>query len=539
MKLVINNIKLPVDHSTEDIRKQCAKRLHTGTDSIKNIEIKHKSIDARSKPDIRFIYSVWADVDNGEALLRNKNLKDVARAEMGGYVIPKAEYKGRPVIIGAGPAGLFCALLCVEAGLKPIVIERGAPVDERARIVSDFWEKGILDTECNVSFGEGGAGTFSDGKLNTVVKDRNYRCSYVMKTFVRFGAPENILYDAKPHVGTDILMGVVKNIREYITQNGGEVLFHTRMTHILKTGGRVAAVAVEGPRGSEEIRADRVVLAIGHSARDTFEELDRDSIYLSPKPFAVGFRIEHPRRFIDNAQYGCCDNELLPTASYKLTAQTSGSRGVYSFCMCPGGYVVNASSEKERIAVNGMSYSGRHGNNSNSALIITVGPEDFGEGGNLAGMVFQRKLEHRAWELGNSNIPVQSYGDFYRAVTGNVRDNSLNDIYDEFYDNFAPAIKGRYTEADLHSLLPKELNGCFIEAMSKFGHSIRGYEDNRAFLAGIESRTSSPVRIWRNEDGCSPSLEGLYPCGEGAGYAGGITSAAMDGVYIAETIIGS
>ena len=539
MKIVISNIKLPIEHCEQDIIKQCASKLRINVSEIKNLEIKHKSIDARNKSDIKYIYSVWVDVNNGDSLLKNKKIKNIAKADTSGYVVPSPTYKGRPVIIGAGPAGLFCAYLCIEAGLKPIVIERGAPVDERFEIVNKFWETGFLDTECNVQFGEGGAGTFSDGKLNTIVKDKKHRCSYVMKTFVRFGAPENILYDAKPHVGTDILIDVVKNIREYIVRNGGEVRFHTKFVGITQKSGKIVSAILEGPDGSSEIETDKVVLAIGHSARDTFEMLDKSGIYLSPKPFAVGFRIEHPRQFIDYTQYGCFENENLPTASYKLTAQTESGRGVYSFCMCPGGYVVNASSEEGRLAVNGMSYSGRKGNNSNSALIITVNPEDFGSTDNLSGMYFQRELEHKAYELGNSSIPVQSYGDFYKAVTGSTRDNSDNNIYDDFYTDFGPEMKGSYSQADLHELLPNRLNNSFIEAMNRFGNIMKGFQDNRAYLSGIESRTSSPIRIWREDNGCSPTIDGLYPCGEGAGYAGGITSAAMDGIYIAEQIITS
>ena len=543
MKLVVNNLKLPVEHKENDISKAVLKYLHIDKSRLLGLKILHKSIDAR-KGTVGYVYSVEVDVLSGEKLLNSKNYKNLSIASKKQYQLAKREYAGKPIIIGAGPAGLFCAYACIEAGVSPIIIERGSPVDIRKKDVDDFWETGLLKPNSNVQFGEGGAGTFSDGKLNTLVKDKNGRCSYVMETFVKFGAPDNILYDAKPHVGTDILIDVVRNMREYIKENGGEFLFDTQVVDIHLSNGKVSGVsAITADGGSIELASDRIVVAIGHSARDTFAMINAKGIAMEAKSFAVGFRIEHPRQFIDITQYGLEYYEKLPAATYKLTAETSSGRGVYSFCMCPGGYVVNASSEEKRLAVNGMSYSGRNGNNSNTALIITVTPDDFPKVGNeelpLAGIKFQRELEEKAYYLGNSKIPVQRFGEFKKRL--GVSDNIVRSFseLDYLYESYSPENKGGHSEADLTSLFPEELNRSFVEAMTQFGNKIKGFDNPKAYLSGVESRTSSPVRIIRDESGCSTNIKGLYPCGEGAGYAGGITSAAMDGLYIAERIISS
>lgn len=537
MKLIASNIKLPIEHKEDDIYKATVKALRISPDKLSGIRIKSKSIDARNKNDIKFIYTVEANVSGN---IKIDRLKNVSRYTGIKYSVPnKSTYDGRPVIIGFGPAGLFCAYILVLAGLKPIILERGHDVDRRHKDIEEFWKNGVLNPDSNVQYGEGGAGTFSDGKLNTLVKDKKGRCSFVLETFVKFGAPSNILYDSKPHVGTDILIDVIRKMREFICENGGEVFFDSKVTKLNISGGRIAGVEIA--EKNKEIFSDRVVLAIGHSARDTFYSLNEIGINMSPKAFAVGFRVEHPRKFINKSQYGYEDNPYLKAAPYKLTAQSLLGRGVYTFCMCPGGYVVNSSSEEGMIAVNGMSYSGRNGDNSNTAVIVTVNPEDFDSEGVLGGIEYQRSLERKAYDLGNGNVPVQRYGDFVKAINSkcktdyNVSDYSLMNEY----PLFTPQIKGKYTETDLDSILDDKLNQGFIEGMTKFGTMIKGYNSPDIYMSGIESRTSSPVRIWREENGESTSVKGLYPCGEGAGYAGGITSAAMDGMLIAEKIINS
>lgn len=534
MRLTVNNIKLPINHNSEDIKKATAKALHMDVADICDLIIRRKSIDAREKDSIKYVYSI--DVTTTKTI-RNPGsgkYKNIVESVQSIYNIPDRNYYGKPVIVGAGPAGLFCAFLCVEAGVNPIIIERGAPVEERIKDVELFWNNKILKPDSNVQYGEGGAGTFSDGKLNTLVKDKKNRCRFVLETFVRFGAPEYILYDAKPHVGTDVLMTVVRNMREYLLDRGAELRFHTKLTGISYSSGNVTGVIIDGPKGIEEIDTDRIVLAIGHSARDTFEWLCNIGIKMDAKPFAVGLRVEHPQLLIDKSQYGIPRGEYLPAAAYKLTGKSSTERGVYSFCMCPGGYVVNASSEDGLLAVNGMSYSKRDGKNANSAIIVTVTPEDYDGLDALAGVRFQRELERKAYELGEGCIPIQSLGEY---LAGLGIEPMHRTVPDDVWEGFSPQNKGDYKETDLHALLPKEIGRSLAEGMQQFGAKIYGFDDNRCLLSGVESRTSSPVRIWRNDNGESPSLAGLYPCGEGAGYAGGITSAAMDGMFIAEQII--
>ena len=425
-----------------------------------------------------------------------------------------------PVIVGSGPAGLFCAWYLARAGYRPLVLERGQEAQKRKETVDRFWKDGVLDPDSNVQFGEGGAGTFSDGKLNTLVKDPNGRNHEVLKRFVEAGASEEIVYQQKPHLGTDVLIGIVETMRHQIEEMGGSFRFETKVTDLCIENGHLTAVEVNN---EEKIPADACVLALGHSARDTFDMLHRRGVYMEPKSFAVGLRMEHPQKMINYDLYGEEENEFLGAASYKVTHTCENGRGVYSFCMCPGGYVVNASSEQGMLAVNGMSYQARDSKNANSALIVTVTPEDFPEEGPLGGIAFQRNLEKRAWEIGKGKIPVQLFGDYKLHQKSSA------------FGEIEPQMKGAHVFADVRSILPKEIGDSIEEGVLAFGKKLKGFDRNDAILSGVESRTSSPVRIVRNREGYS-NIEGIYPCGEGAGYAGGITSAAMDGIKTAEFI---
>ena len=425
-----------------------------------------------------------------------------------------------PVIVGSGPAGLFCAWYLARAGYRPLVLERGQEAQKRKETVDRFWKDGVLDPDSNVQFGEGGAGTFSDGKLNTLVKDPNGRNHEVLKRFVEAGAPEEIVYQQKPHLGTDVLIGIVETMRHQIEEMGGSFRFETKVTDLCIENGHLTAVEVNN---EEKIPADACVLALGHSARDTFDMLHRRGVYMEPKSFAVGLRMEHPQKMINYDLYGEEENEFLGAASYKVTHTCENGRGVYSFCMCPGGYVVNASSEQGMLAVNGMSYQARDSKNANSALIVTVTPEDFPEEGPRGGIAFQRNLEKRAWEIGKGKIPVQLFGDYKLHQKSSA------------FGEIEPQMKGAHVFADVRSILPKEIGDSIEEGVLAFGKKLKGFDRNDAILSGVESRTSSPVRIVRNREGYS-NIEGIYPCGEGAGYAGGITSAAMDGIKTAEFI---
>ncbi len=512
--------------------EKAAKILRISPDAVLSWQIARKSIDARKKPEISIVYSVDVSVKTEEKVLARCHSAQVQAVTEQRYTFAAGGTERlvhRPVVIGSGPAGLFCAYLLAKHGYSPLVLERGRCVEERREDVERFWREGVLDPASNVQFGEGGAGTFSDGKLNTLVKDKNGRNREVLRIFAEAGAPEEILYEAKPHIGTDILCRVVRRLREQILAWGGEVRFEAQVTDIRCTDGQIAGVVVND---RETIVCEAVVLAVGHSARDTFAMLYDRHVPMEAKAFAVGLRMEHPRRMIDAVQYGQSFDPRLPAASYKVTAQTSSGRGVYSFCMCPGGYVVNASSERDKLAVNGMSYSGRGGANSNSAVIVTVTPEDYGGDSPLAGVAFQRRLEERAYRIGVGAVPVETYGDYRRAVTGT--DAGMSVIARD-YVGFAPAVRGAYRMAAVHDILPRELNEALVEGIDLIGQSMRGFADGGAWLSGVESRTSSPVRIMRDESGQS-AVRGLYPCGEGAGYAGGITSAAMDGMLTAEKI---
>ena len=518
------------NYQKKHLEKKILKLLKIQPKDLKSFSIIRRSLDARKKPTLFYSYIVDVEVVNESQILQKCKLKNIYAIENKEYHFP--EFKApktfsklsRPVIVGLGPAGLFCAYYLAKQGLKPIILERGKPVEQRIKDVEEFWNSGVLNTESNVQFGEGGAGTFSDGKLNTLVKDKYCRNKEVLKVFVENGAPEKIIYDQKPHIGTDILIEVVRNMRNKILFWGAEIHYETKMTEILQNNGEISGIKT----GNDEFfPTNAVVLAIGHSARDTFKMCHEQNIPMEAKSFAVGFRVEHPQNLINVQQYGENYPDCLPAAAYKVTAKSDQGRGVYSFCMCPGGYVVNASSEEGLLAVNGMSYSKRDGKNANSAIIISVNPEDFSGQGPLSGVEFQRQIEKKAFKIGNGKIPVQYYKDFKgnSEHTGHIP------------KDFTPAIKGSYNFTNVNEILPKELNSSFIQGMEHFHKIIPGFADDYALVSGIESRTSSPLRILRNDSGQSITVKGLYPCGEGAGYAGGITSAAMDGIYIAEKII--
>lgn len=532
----INQVKLPVEHAESMLHKKVQELLNYK--GPMDVEIVKRSLDARKKPQLFYVYVVDVAVPEKEEgkLLKRCHNNRIQKIEPVKYEFPVKYYKGmeRPVIVGMGPAGLFCGYVLAKAGFRPILLERGKCVEDRSRDVEAFWETGHLNTESNVQFGEGGAGTFSDGKLNTLIKDKYGRNKEVLRIFVKHGAPEEILYDYKPHIGTDILKKIVRSMREEIIALGGEVRFETRVTDLLIAGDRIKGLVLNG---EEELPAEHVVLALGHSARDTFSMLHKQKVAMEAKPFAIGMRVEHPQELINLSQYGKKEAGALGNAIYKLTAETSEKRGVYTFCMCPGGYVVNASSEERRLAVNGMSYSGRNSVNANSAVIITITPEDYGDSKDpLSGVAFQRKLEEKAYQIGNGKVPVERYGSFKRAILGTKAQEAPDGAEIIGMEKFTPCIKGQWTEAPVHEILPDALNRAFVEGMEAFGRKIRGFNGDEVFVEGIESRTSSPVRILRNELAQSISAEGLYPCGEGAGYAGGITSAAMDGIFVAEQL---
>ena len=541
----ISQLKLPCGHSEADLEEKIRKTIKLKDRDTVRYRIRKHSIDARKKPQLFDIYTVDADLKMGikaerklAAKLRNRN---IAVVEESGYQFPPAggeKMNTRPVVIGAGPAGLFCALMLAEHGYRPILLERGRCVEERAKDIDRYWESGKLDPSSNVQFGEGGAGTFSDGKLNTQINDKTGRSEKVLQVFTEAGAPEDIRYESKPHIGTDLLRVVIPAIRNRILAAGGDVRFEAQVTDLVIGDGSVRALVLAD---GSELRTDTVVLAPGHSARDTIASLFQRGVPMEPKAFAVGLRVSHPQSLIDRAQYGVWEREEmrelgLSAAPYKLTAKAASGRGVYSFCMCPGGYIVDASSEPSRIAVNGMSEHARGSGRANSAIVCTVGPEEYGTEHPLSGMYFQQELEEKAYRIGQGAIPVQRYirmkENFEKRRNGEPVPADSPDPYLTSHDL---CIRGRWTPADLSELLPRALTADFIEGMEEFDHKIPGFAGEEVFAAGIESRTSSPVRIPRGED-LQSRIRGLYPCGEGAGYAGGIMSAAMDGIRVAEAI---
>lgn len=517
--LRIRQIKVGILNDSEEVLKEkTAEKLNINKDDIKFLGILKKSIDARDKNDINYIYEVKVSALKEEKIKHNN---DITSYEEKVYNAPSKGDKhlnNRPVIIGSGPAGLFCAYILAENGYKPVVIERGKRVEERIKDVQAFWEKGILDKNSNVQFGEGGAGTFSDGKLNTMIKDPEMFGKKVLDTFVKFGAPKEILYLNKPHIGTDNLQKIVSNMRNDIIKKGGEFLYNTIFEDIITVGGNVEEILLaDGKR----IKTDVLVLALGHSAKDTFVNLS-DKLNMEAKPFAVGIRIMHKQKMINESQYGL-SARILPPADYKLTYKATSGRGVYSFCMCPGGFVVNSSSEMGRLVINGMSNYLRNEENANSAIIVTVGPEDFGDGP-LAGLSYQKTLEQKAFNVGKGNIPVQQYGDYLK------NSDTLT------YGKVKPLYKGKYKLANINEIFPDYINDSLKEAIEYFGTKIKGFNDYDSLISAVESRTSSPVRIIRDEN-MESNIKGVYPCGEGAGYAGGITSSAIDGIKAAHAII--
>lgn len=523
--LRIDAIKLPIGADDAALRQKVAEALRVSEDRLRSVRLLRRSIDARDG--VMWVCSAAVTLDGEAALLKACRSKNVTRYTPERYALPAAVTapETRPVVVGAGPGGLFCALVLARCGAKPIVLERGQCVEQRRRDVERFWETGELNTASNVQFGEGGAGAFSDGKLNTGTKD--LRHGFILEEFVRFGASEDILIDAKPHVGTDRLYTVLQNLRRELVLLGAEVRFSHQVVGIEGADGHVRSLRVTAPEGDYTLPAEHVVLALGHSARDTFSMLKSIGVPMEQKPFAVGVRIEHKQSDMDAAQYKkAAGHPGLPPTSYKLSYHTSQSRGVFSFCVCPGGQVVAAASEAGRVVTNGMSEFARDKENINGGLLVSVTPEDFGSSDVLAGVAFQRKLEEAAYRAGGETYaaPAQTVGDFlaHRPSTGAGK----------VIPSYRPAVHW----CDLHDCLPDFVCAALEEALPALDRKIRGFALPDAVLTAVETRSSSPVRIVRDET-CQSALRGLYPCGEGAGYAGGIMSAAADGIRCAEQIL--
>ena len=540
----ISDISMPLHYTDEALRRAAAKKLRTDAQKLKKLALVKRSVDARKRQDVRFVVTVDVETDgNEDKLLSRVRDSHVTKAPKRTYAIPPhGTLSQRPVVVGFGPAGMFAGLLLARAGLRPIILERGGSVEERQAAVNTFWQMRKLNPSCNVQFGEGGAGTFSDGKLNTGTKDE--RIFFVLQTLCEHGAPEDILFDAKPHVGTDKLPQTVRAIREEIKSLGGEVRFNAQMTDLLVKNNAVCGVVAEKNGVNETIETAHVILAVGHSARDTFKMLfEKSCVPMEPKPFSVGARIEHRAETIDRAQYGdFAGDPALGTADYKLNVHLENGRGVYTFCMCPGGQVVCAASEAGGVVVNGMSRFARDGENANSALLVGVGPEDFGSDHPLAGVELQRRMERAAYEAAVAAggapyaAPAQMVGDFLAGRAGGP----------------SAAVRPTYARGvawcDLRDCLPPFAADALARALPLLDAKLHGFADEGAVMTGVETRSSSPVRIVRNEGlqavmsgataGGRDGGSGLYPCGEGAGYAGGIMSAACDGLRVAQAVTG-
>ena len=524
----LTSVNLPFDHSEEDILKEIQKHLKIPMDDIVNYRILKRSLDARKNRPLLRVYSFLVEVKDQNSLARIIKKSDKIKiVEDEGYQVPvigKMSDRSRPLIVGTGPAGIFAGLILAEAGLNPILLERGKPVQQRTKDVRNFWNNRSLNVESNVQFGEGGAGTFSDGKLRTRVKDKSQRTQKILGELVEAGAPDEIIYDHKPHVGTANLVKVVKNIRKKIEALGGEYRFESKVVELLIEDSRIIGIKLEN---GTEIYSDTIILAIGHSARDTFLMLRDTGIELAPKPFSVGFRIEHPQAIIDKNQYGKnAGHPSLGAAEYQLAFRTSTGRSVYSFCMCPGGSVIGSSSEEKTVVTNGMSQYARAKNNANSAIVAEVFPDDYGQDA-LDGFKFQRIWEQNAFVMGGETYaaPVQLVGDFLAG--------SRTTAIGEVDPSYLPGFK----LSDLRQAFPPEIVKAILEALPVFNGKIVGFTMTDAVLTGVETRTSSPLRIVRNGELESLSCKGLYPVGEGSGYAGGIMSSAIDGMKAAENII--
>lgn len=524
----INALKLPLDYDEDMLIKKCARTLGCGKGKILSASLSRRSVDSRKKNNVFFVCSVIVTVDGNEDSMIAASGGKAEKYSPYSYVLPACRRKSklRPVIVGFGPAGIFAAQTLAKAGLRPIVLERGKSVEERTRSVRTFWKDRILDENCNVQFGEGGAGTFSDGKLTTGIKDS--LCRQIFLEFVRHGAPEDILWSATPHIGTDKLGNVIRSMREEIISLGGEVRFGCRLTGLIVANGWIHGVEYVDEKGKQcEEETDTLLLCIGHSARDTLEMLYSSGIVLNQKPFSVGARIEHPRELIDRAQYGeFASHPRLGAAVYKLSCHKEHERGAYTFCMCPGGTVVAAASEKGRMVVNGMSEYARDGENSNSALLVGIEPADFGSSHPLAGMYLQREIEEKAFVSGGGNYsaPCQLVGDFLKGIPsralGSVR----------------PTCPTGVTPSDIRLCLPEKVTSVMADAIVKMDRQLKGFALPDAVLTAPESRSSSPVRILRDELFMC-NVGGIFPCGEGAGYAGGIVSAGVDGIKTAEKVL--